>query len=394
MRLPEFKTNAGNKIVVDSLFEGGERFYVQNSTERETREYARTLTQCGYALISEEEFPTGNGYKDTKNLSYSFVSERECVFLFYDASILTVFVNLTKRTEIPKNLKADSTPFSGELSFSQLKLVGGGMSYALRLSDGRFILVDGGLRCREDAEYLYAFLCDNKGEREIPEIALWIFTHAHADHLELPTYFIKNYGGRVKIEGFAHHFADTSTIPHVHDAEEEREMTEALFSAIEENVLKTTVYTLHTGWRLFYPGLEIEILSTPDNTFTPLYFSLNDMSVIMRFKFSCGSVLLLADSTTHVSRQLAATYGEYLKSDVLQVAHHGLLGGDLNLYKLIDPDICLWPVKPLRFEGNLAGQEYQWCVGEGGLVFNEWLRDDGIKKRAHYHHGVTTTLKF
>ena len=393
MRLPEFKSNAGNKIIVGSLFEGGERFYVQNSTEKETREYASALIECGFTLFSFEEFPTGNGYKDTRNLSYSFFSEDECAFLFYDATLLTVFVNLTKKTEFPKNMK-EAIPKEGELAFSQLKLVGGGMSYALRLSDGRFILVDGGLRCREDAEYLYEFLCDNKGECEIPEIALWIFTHAHGDHLELPTYFIKNYGGRVKIEGFAHHFADTSTIPHVHDAEEGREMTEALFSAIEEKFSQTKVYTLHTGWRLFYPGVEIEILSTPDNTFTPLYFSLNDMSVIMRFKFPSDSVLLLSDSTGHVLRQLSATYGEYLKSDVLQVSHHGLLGGDLGLYKLIDPDICLWPVKPARFYGNLAGQEYQWCVGEGGLVFNEWLRDDSVKKREHYHHGETVTLKF
>ena len=358
MILPEFKTNAGNKVTEKSLFVGGERFYVQNSTEKEARGYVRTLCECGFTLSLCEELPYENGYKGGKNLSFSLEKGDLCAFLFFDAALLTSFVNLTPKTPMPKPRDKAALPY-GEVKLSQLKLIGGGMSYALSLPDGSFILVDGGLRSREDTDYLYSFLCENspKGE-DVPRIALWIFTHGHCDHIDLAAYFLRNYGGRVKIDAFAHHFANSDAISGVHDALECEGAVNALLSEIEK--METIVYTLHTGWRFFYPGVEIEILSTPDNTFIPLYYSLNDMSVVMRIKAASGkSALLLSDITGHVSRQLSHTYGAYLKSDVLQVSHHGLLGGDIGLYKLIDPDICLWPVKKARFDGNLDGQEYQ-----------------------------------
>ena len=264
--------------------------------------------------------------------------------MFYDAALLTAFVTATERCEMPENIRGESSPSKSPLFFSQLKLVGGGMSYALRLPDGRFILVDGGLRSREDTDFLYNFLMENKGEWEVPRIALWIFTHAHGDHLDLATYFIKTYGEGVRIDSVAHHFPSVSGVPSIRDYEEGMESVRELFSELRGKFSQTKVYTLHTGYRLFYEGVEIEILSTPDNTFIPLYYSFNDMSVILRFKF-CNkrSVLLLSDSTGHISRQLAATYGEYLKSDVLQVAHHGLLGGTSPFISSLTPIFAFGP---------------------------------------------------
>ena len=135
MRLPNFKSNAGNKIISQSLFQGGGRFYVQNSTRKEAEEYARELVECGFTLYACNKFETGNGYKNTENLSYSFVCEEGCVFLFYDAALLTAFVTATERCEMPENIRGESSPSKSPLFFSQLKLVGGGMSYALRLPD-------------------------------------------------------------------------------------------------------------------------------------------------------------------------------------------------------------------------------------------------------------------
>ena len=87
------------------------------------------------------------------------------------------------------------------------------------------------------------------------------------------------------------------------------------------------------------------------------------------------------------------TYGDYLKSDVLQVTHHGLIGGDKELYELINPEICFWPINEERFLGLTPNQRYQWCLGEGGCDYNKYLRDENIRIREHYHFGDTISIE-
>ena len=129
----------------------------------------------------------------------------------------------------------------------------------------------------------------------------------------------------------------------------------------------------------------------------------------------------------NINAQIAKVYGDYLKSDVLQMAHHGLSGGEITLYQAADPDICLWPTTETRFSGNYdsnvndpysAREEGdQWCLGyvfrvkldskgnpvldsDGNYVItktvcseaNVWIRDESIKERDHYHNSQTTIL--
>ena len=90
------------------------------------------------------------------------------------------------------------------------------------------------------------------------------------------------------------------------------------------------------------------------------------------------------------------TYGaDVLKSDVMQVIHHGLAGGYKKIYEAVDPDICLWPTHWERFSGNYDGDgdgkpdSYQYCTDPD---YNQYLRDDSIKEREHYHHSQTTVI--
>ncbi len=78
---------------------------------------------------------------------------------------------------------------------------------------------------------------------------------------------------------------------------------------------------------------------------------------------------------------------------ILQVSHHGLIGGYKRLYQIVDPEICFWPTAERRFLGLKEGQRYQWCLGEGGCDYNAYLRDNSIRERTHYTHSTTTTIK-
>ena len=142
-----------------------------------------------------------------------------------------------------------------------------------------------------------------------------------------------------------------------------------------------------------YKGLEIEVLWSMEATYPCICTSFNDHSAAFKFAFASGkTAILLGDCMHEICRKLAHTYGDYVKSDILQVTHHGLIGGDKELYALIDPEICLWPTSRTRFLGEMPDQKYQWCLGEGGCDYNRFLRDDRVRERRHYTHGETVTL--
>ena len=53
--------------------------------------------------------------------------------------------------------------------------------------------------------------------------------------------------------------------------------------------------------------------------------------------------MVLADASTRSINHIYKAYGDYLKSDMVQLAHHGVDGGEL-LYQTIDADVVLWPI--------------------------------------------------
>ncbi len=249
--------------------------------------------------------------------------------------------------------------------FTQIQLKGG-WSLIAQLADASFVIIDGGNYDAEDAGRLYDFMKGRSAEGQKPVIAMWLFTHMHCDHTDLAGQFLQEYAGLVDIKAFAYQFQDCKTITILENAENSLAMSTTLVQNMKTYYPDTVVYTLHTGQTYYFKGMEMEILRT--------------------------TVMILGDCSHEPCRNLACTYGDYLKSDILQLAHHGLIGGDKKLYQLIDPEICFRATNESRFKGELAGQVYQWCIGEGGLDYNTWIRDPQVRERQHYHNSVTTTI--
>ena len=203
------------------------------------------------------------------------------------------------------------------------------------------------------------------------------------------------YKDKVNVQAFAYQFPDCDKISvAIESVEEMKKDIDVLEKNIQTSYPKAEHYTLHTGQSYYFSGSEIEILWTVDDTYPADYLSFNDLSAAVRIKFDGGkNVLLLGDCMHESCRRLAHTYGDYLKSDILQVTHHGLIGGDRELYELIDPEICFWAISEERFLGIKANQRYQWCLGEGGCDYNAYLRDQTIRKRIHHHASETVTIE-
>jgi hypothetical protein len=91
----------------------------------------------------------------------------------------------------------------------------------------------------------------------------------------------------------------------------------------------------------------------------------------MVFRVEVGGQTLLFLGDAHISQgnQLVAKYGDDLKSDFVQMSHHGQGGVSKEVYGVIAPTVCLWPSADWVFDnwnGNLSTfQTREWMIELG-----------------------------
>ena len=387
--VPVYDTLNGTELTFYSVKDGYE-VYIENTTKAETMKYAEKLSQYGYSRYSENAIG--------ENLSYVYTAEDMHVFLNYDHSLKAARVVFEKAGPLPSLEKPTLTPAdNAEMSVAQIGIAGLGMSYVIQLKDYSFIVIDGGTKDETNTTKLYNYMIEKTPAGKKPVIACWVFTHADPDHIGAPQTFLNKYMENVELESVVCNFPDCSVQDSVQNDEQIGSAIFALENLIN-NFYDATVYNAHTGQKFYFKGVEMEILFTEEDTYPLKVNSYNDTCVMAKLTFDSGKTfMVLGDSTEQTSKQLAATYKNYLKSDILQLAHHGLIGGDKTLYSYIDPEICFWATSKERFEGKhdtnkdgtVNSRDVQHCLGQGGCDYNSYIRNDSIRKRIHYHGGET-----
>lgn len=389
--LPAYVTADGEVLELYSVGNGGYQVCIRNTTPEECRQYAILLEAFGFTKYSETQLPSGTAGNEM-NLFYTYFSSDLQVFLSWNTALSTsriVFLRPEPLPDLERPVLTENDTVIPSISQMQVE---NGMSYVIQLKDGSFIVIDGGVYGWSDSKRLYDFLME-KTPKEQPVIAAWMFTHPDPDHIELAREFISRYAGQVVIEAFAYNFPDCDVMDTKQDDQTIKLSIKVLEKNITDNYPDAITYTLHTGQVYYFKGVEIEILLTEEDVYPIQPSVYNDTSAAWRLSFDSGErFMVLGDCMHQVTEQLAATYGDYLKSDILQLAHHGLIGGDKELYQFIDPAVCFWATTEDRFNGTYTGEKYHWCLGEGGCDYNAWIRDETIRVREHYHNGVTTTL--
>jgi len=69
---------------------------------------------------------------------------------------------------------------------------------------------------------------------------------------------------------------------------------------------------------------------------------------------------------------MRAMYGEYLSSDMVQVAHHGGTGCEFELYDLIDAQCVWWTTVYTSFRSEIDPSK----TGKNALITNAQVNDD------------------
>ena len=98
--------------------------------------------------------------------------------------------------------------------------------------------------------------------------------------------------------------------------------------------------------------------------------------MVIKFKMGEKSLLILGDTGVKSSEKLINNQKEKLKSNVVQMSHHGQNGATKELYEQIQPEICLWPT-PEWLWNNDSGEGYNsgsWKT----LETREWIKEIGV----------------
>lgn len=197
------------------------------------------------------------------------------------------------------------------------------MGYAIKTLNGKIVVIDGGLQ--EDAQQLEKYITDNGGE-----VDTWFITHPHIDHA-------------------------------------------GAFEIISQNT------------SIKIDNITAKILGTKNPEITTN--AINNSSMVIQIQVNQKKILFLGDTGTESSEKLIKNQGKNLKSDIVQVAHHGQAGATEELYKIVNPKICLWPTIDWLWDNIADGKKNagpfktmetrQWM--ENLKVKQNYLTQDGIK---------------
>ncbi len=267
------------------------------------------------------------------------------------------------------------------------------MSFVIVTEQNRCIVVDGGRP--DDMPALKAAI----GGRTV---AAWIMTHAHSDHVSgILSELEKNGAYDFDVERVYHHFPcyaelvkQTEKAPDPEYFTEDINETLPVFERVRPRFAHKE-RIVEVGDKICVDEVEIEILYTPQEGLwaNPI----NDSSIVFRLTTPRKSVLFLGDLGPDGGDRLFHYARHKLKSDIVQMAHHGHMNVSMEVYAAIAPEACLWAA-PLWLYDEGEIPEYlpdsQKAIQMnrirmyGTAVTRRWMEQLGVKK--HYVSGNGT----
>lgn len=319
-------------------------FYQSVASKGDFEAYCASLDAAGftkhYDSVEGKAF-YAYYYNDTAILNVSFSSA--------DGAMRITVDHRSKSALPPLEPICDGTPDSAE---PKLVLFGDhlyensdcGMGYIFRLSDGSFVLIDGGMPWPSTIpEAFYERLSELAGGKKIV-VSAWLLTHAHPDHTRVFVELSKSHGADIDVRRVIYNFpGHLMQIGSGHAAWCVNEV-KWVEEAIERYASKPEFIRAYTGQHYKLPGMQIDMLFTLDDFKQPFFpLNFNATSLIFRITAEGQTFMFLGDADPTSIGILVAKYGEALKSDVVQVAHHGYYGGTKEGYDAIAAPIVLWP---------------------------------------------------
>ena len=216
-----------------------------------------------------------------------------------------------------------------------------GMSYIFLLDNRHFFIIDGGFFTPGEDEKLYEWLCAHCEGK--PEIDGWFFSHPHQDHIGVLINMMKSHRRDLIIQKLIFNFQHME-LPNTCEGWEIKSNDLAtirkFYDTLDEYCIDIPIITPHTGDLLEISELTIHVLYTHEDLNEPA--TINDQSTVIRTDI-CGQRILFPGDIGEKGSEILLHAREQLKSDIVQVAHHGFNGATTEFYEAVDAKVALWP---------------------------------------------------
>ena len=321
------------------------------SSPTEFAAYRTELETAGFELISDREA--------MGNLFATYRGESIYVYLYYTAYANEIRIITGPLSELVAGEYKIESDTKVDPFVASIPQPDNGQGYVMRLPDGRFIVQDGGY---SGDDRVYATLRALQPEGTIT-IAAYFVSHPHGDHQEGFIEFIKTHrnNSEVTLERVIVNYGDPSryNIDGTAGVETISDEVNWLYDTMRDYRSGVPVLKAHTGQIIdFGYGASVEILYTAEDLFPDAFPNINDSSMVIRFVAADTSVLFLADTCYLSGPILADLWGEHLKSDVMQIAHHGQWPSVEEIYHLIRAEVVLYPAVLRRLSGDLLDSRW------------------------------------
>lgn len=284
--------------------------------------------------------------------------------LSFIIAIVTAFYSLFPNLPISDFMKKYYHPES-KVEVYQLAPNPNGLieSYVIKTVNNKIIVIDGGTdgEGMNDPSYLPAAIRAilRLHENEYFEIEAWFISHAHSDHFFELAKMLRDYDEKsnYRINNFYFNFPDIGVEWNsVSENDAEPEAFQVLKDGFENYFRRTnqnetydsingryiTDEAVESGLSFNIDAVEIDVLQN----WSKDDLIINSTSVVYRLKYQNHSILFLGDTYTDSEKRLLEKYGaDALKSEYVQMAHHGQNGASKDFYDAIDcrNSIRLWP---------------------------------------------------
>ena len=306
--------------------------------------YCKTLTEGGFTLYTENAI-TDNRFATYTTEDYTLTAG----YYAYNNEIRLIIEprNLLPALQSDKVATGPMVPSFVFFGLGEEEDYRGGQSMLWQLSDGSYIVVDGGYNLADNARQLYAHMRDNAPDPNNITVAAWILTHPHGDHHGTFLQFCKLYANRIKVEMFMGNFPGN-------DVREAGGLSDGMSSTriisyMTENFPGVPFLKNRVGQELYIRDAKIEILYTLDSYLPRTLTYLNTSSLIFTMEIGGQRFLITGDASQDACLITHSMYGDYLKSDYVQIAHHGAgvgsssIKGLTSLYSAAEAPVVLWP---------------------------------------------------
>ena len=343
-----------------------------------------SIESCGYdqsLYIFEDATP--DTFTDYKNRMSSYTLESESVesgnyFATYTAGKNLVNISYSKHDEcfrIIVNKNKTATPLFDKKEVKKvcepMILMHGlgwevgnqnGLCMLIRLSDGTFIVVDGGFNRDKDATDLYNLLVKHTPQGMKPTVSAWFITHAHGDHhATFANRFVAKYKLVVNIKAVI--FNPPSAA--LNQTEKNEGGGAATVISAANSINGCEWIRCHVGDKYYVGDAEVDMLYTVDYQYPDAFTYYNTCSIIFSVKIAGQRIIITGDGANSSFSKVIGMFGADLKADILQVAHHGYGTGVsesastavLQAYKHISPSLVLWPIGEVDYP-SVSGRVY------------------------------------